>query len=325
MKSTESTTKILRGILALLIFALMIHFKINILWQIFTAILIAIALIELASYLQKKFKISYIISISLILFLIAMAMVSFLGFFAYQLYDQFGELVTKLQEFFKQAQGWLQKSNEVSNLVEKSGQSIGSASLKNLTGVFTLLGTLFVVAIIGIFISITPKVYQKGLRSFCVWWDDSTYKKLEHDVYEGLKKWLKGKLIAMVSIAIATFIGLSLIGVEYALALALIAGLFSFIPNLGPMTSAVPALIVASFVGVETVVYVALLFIGIQIVEGNLLMPIIEKEYVEVPPALTITLQVFLGMLFGVWGLIVAAPLTVVLLKSWPILVENKD
>jgi predicted PurR-regulated permease PerM len=113
-------------------------------------------------------------------------------------------------------------------------------------------------------------------------------------------------------VAAATFAGLWLLDVPYALSLAFVAGVLEFVPFLGPILAAVPAIVVAFTIGPDSAMAVALLYLGIQQVEGNLLMPLIQRWAVALPPALGILAVVVFGLLFGTLGVLFATPLMVV-------------
>jgi predicted PurR-regulated permease PerM len=130
-----------------------------------------------------------------------------------------------------------------------------------------------------------------------------------HQVYESLRWWLIGKFGSMIFIGFLTWVGLSILGVPIALTLALLAGLLSFIPNFGPILSAIPALLIAFIDSPVTALYVLILYVLVQVVESNLVTPLIERETVELPPALTVVFQLGLGTLVGGLGLVLATPL----------------
>jgi predicted PurR-regulated permease PerM len=100
------------------------------------------------------------------------------------------------------------------------------------------------------------------------------------------------------------------------LALISLAGLLNFVPNFGPVIAALPAVLIAFLQGPQHALYVALLYVTVQMLDGYLLTPLVDRRGVELPPALTISAQVLLGLLFGFVGLLVASPLaaTVMLL-----------
>ena len=103
-------------------------------------------------------------------------------------------------------------------------------------------------------------------------------------------------------------------GVPLALTLGLIAGLLSFIPNFGPILSAVPAVLLAFIYSPMTAAYVIGLFIGVQLIESNLVTPFIERKTVELPPALTIIFQLVFAITLGGLGLVLATPLLAMLM-----------
>jgi predicted PurR-regulated permease PerM len=129
-----------------------------------------------------------------------------------------------------------------------------------------------------------------------------------------LARWLMGKAVSMLAAGIMTAVGLSLLGIPLALILGIIAGLLDFIPYVGPLMAGVPALLIAFSASPEQALYVALLFGGIQLVQGYLLEPMIDQRTVSLPPALTIAMQVMFGAVFGMAGVALATPLTAVLI-----------
>jgi predicted PurR-regulated permease PerM len=106
-----------------------------------------------------------------------------------------------------------------------------------------------------------------------------------------------------------TTIALLLLDVRAAIALGIIAGFLEFIPYFGPILSAVPAVAMAFLDGPEKALWVIFAYLGIQQLEGNLLMPLLMKEGLDLPPALTIIAQAVLALIFGFVGLLIAVPL----------------
>ena len=108
---------------------------------------------------------------------------------------------------------------------------------------------------------------------------------------------------------VVTAVGLWLLGVPLALTLGLLSGLLNFIPNVGPLLAAAPALLIALTQGPTQALYVALLYLAYQSVDGYLLTPIVTQRTVAVPPAVTLLAQVLLGASAGLYGLLLASPL----------------
>jgi predicted PurR-regulated permease PerM len=127
-----------------------------------------------------------------------------------------------------------------------------------------------------------------------------------------LQSWLVAKLFEMLLIGGLTTLGLWLLGIELALVLGLIAGLLSFIPNIGPVLSVIPAVLLASLEGTRTMLYVVGLYTIVQALESYVFTPWMQQRIVSVPPALTISMQLLFGLLAGTLGLLLATPLVAV-------------
>ena len=170
-------------------------------------------------------------------------------------------------------------------------------------------GDLVVVLATGIFLAASPGTYVSGsLRLLPPGWRPRGREVMD-DLGNTLQLWFLGQLADMIVVAVLTGAGLFFLGVPLALTLALIAGLFNFVPYIGALAGAVPALAVAVAHSPQTALYVAILFAVVQTLEGNVIAPLIQKRTVDLPPALTILSQTVLGALFGIMGLILATPL----------------
>jgi predicted PurR-regulated permease PerM len=117
-------------------------------------------------------------------------------------------------------------------------------------------------------------------------------------------------MASMIVVGLLTAVGLWALGMPLALTLGLLAALLTFIPNLGPTLAVVPAALLALLQSPTKSLYVILLYLVIQAVESYLLIPLVQRQAVSLPPALTITAQVLLGILVGGFGLVLATPLT---------------
>ena len=124
-----------------------------------------------------------------------------------------------------------------------------------------------------------------------------------------LRKWLVTQLIAMIVIGVVTTSVLLVLKVRAAIPLGIRAGLLEFVPTLGPILSALPAIAMGFVDSPEKALFVTIAYVGIQFVENHLLIPILMKEGIDLPPALTIVAQALMAIVFGVLGLLVAVPL----------------
>jgi predicted PurR-regulated permease PerM len=186
------------------------------------------------------------------------------------------------------------------------------------TGIFSnvisALGGLIIIFFIGLYLAAQPKLYQNGLVRLVPIHARQRARQVLARLNTALRWWLLGKLAAMLFIGVLVWLGLLLLGLPFALTLGVIAALLTFIPNFGPIISAVPAIMIGFLDSPMTAVWVVALFIAIQGVESYLLTPMIQQSVLNLPAALTITAQIILGLVAGGLGLALATPLVLVLM-----------
>lgn len=196
--------------------------------------------------------------------------------------------------------------------------SIGSRIAGSMTGflgsAFGVLGTLAVILIAGLYFAVSPNLYANGiLRLVPVRW-----RGRGRDVMlvaaDTLWAWVVGQALDMAVVGILSGAGLWAIGVPLAFSLGFLAALCNFIPYIGAILGAVPALLLALSLGLQETAMVAALYTIVQFFEGNVMAPLIQRRAVEMPPGLTVLSQTFFGGIFGAPGLILASPLTAMLL-----------
>jgi predicted PurR-regulated permease PerM len=194
--------------------------------------------------------------------------------------------------------------------------SIGSLLMSAFSWGTTIFGALFslvVMIVAGVYIAINPLVYVRGfVRLFPSGTRDQISATL-NDAGHALRRWLGAQLIAMIIVGTLIGVGLAVVGVPSALALGLIAGVAEFVPIIGPVIGAIPALLLASTESVDTVLWTLAVFVVVQQLESNLIMPIVAGRVVELPPAVGLFAVVALGILFGPLGLVLGYPLAIVI------------
>jgi predicted PurR-regulated permease PerM len=165
------------------------------------------------------------------------------------------------------------------------------------------------VVVAGMFIAISPRTYMRGLIVLI----PRSHRRRAGDVLPragtAMVQWMKGTAIAMVVVGTISAVGLWLIGVPAAIALGIIAGLLEFIPYIGPVLSFVPATVVALAISPEMALWVIGLYLFVQGFESNVLTPLLMKQMVKLPPALTLLFQAMMATLFGFLGLLLAVPI----------------
>lgn len=194
------------------------------------------------------------------------------------------------------------------------GSRIAGSMTGFITSVFGVLGTIFVVFIAGLYFAASPNLYGNGLLRLFPGRQRPKIRKLLMVGGHALWSWTAGQSLDMLVVGICSFIGLSIIGVPLALALGFVAGMANFIPYIGAIIGAVPAVLIGFSQGNKEGILVIILYCIIQFLEGNVLSPLIQKHTVKMPPAITILSQTVFGTILGMPGLILASPLTAAIL-----------
>jgi predicted PurR-regulated permease PerM len=310
----------------------------QILLLIFAAIVLATALNRMARLLQriaiKKRSIAIALTFGLLLALTA----GFLLIIVPPFVDQFQQLVDFIPEGIERARRWVEwlqdaitrQSGQIDELdgLTQQLQSFISQLFGNFFELFSnsigiLISALFVL-VLSIMLLTNPTLYRQGF----VLLFPSFYRRRADTILEqcnvALGGWATGILFNMMVIAVFSGISLWILQVPLALANAILAGILTFIPNVGPTLSVIPPIALTLFDTPWKAVAIMVLYIVIQQLESNVLTPLVMEKQVSLPPAVTLASQVIFASFFGFLGLFLALPLIVVL-QVWikELLVED--
>ncbi|MEO5816113.1 MAG: AI-2E family transporter [Gemmatimonadaceae bacterium] len=178
-----------------------------------------------------------------------------------------------------------------------------------LTSTIAAVGGLLLIIFLSIYFAADPDLYRRGALSLLPARHRERGSMVFDRIATVLRKWLITQLIAMATIGSVTTIVLLILDVKAAFALGLLAGLFEFIPTVGPILSAVPGVAMAFLDSPEKALYVLIAYWGIQFLENHILIPLLMKGGMDLPPALTVLAQALLALVFGFLGLMVAVPM----------------
>ena len=318
------------GVIAIAI-ALYILWQVRQLWLLtFTAVTLATAINQLVRRLRRwglKRSVAVLLSIGLVVALLAGIFVLIVPPFV----EQFQDLVELLPDGLSQIQAginWLEDrvlGSSFPEIPDATGfiqqlQPLGMNLIQQATDIFStsvsFLLDSFVVIVLMLMLLVNPQPYRKVfIRLF-----PSFYRHRIDTVLtrcaDGIGAWTAGALFEMLFIATLSGVGLWLLGVPLALAHAVLAGLLNFIPNIGPVLSAVLPMTIGFLDAPWKAIAVLILYVAIQNIESYLLTPVIMANQVALLPAITLVSQLFFATFFGVLGLVMALPLTVVT-KVW--------
>jgi predicted PurR-regulated permease PerM len=183
-----------------------------------------------------------------------------------------------------------------------------------LSSTVTVAAGLFLILVLAIYVGADPALYHDGLMHLFPHGSRARAGVVLTRVATVLRKWLVTQLVAMVVMGVVSTLTLLALGVKAAVALGVIAGLLEFVPTIGPILAAVPAIAMGFLDSPEKALTVGLAYLVIQQLEGHVLIPMLMKEGMDLPPALTIVAQAVMALLFGFLGLMVAVPLLAVVI-----------
>jgi predicted PurR-regulated permease PerM len=294
----------------------------DVLLVVFAGLLLAVGIDGLANGLSGRTRlrrgVSFFVVVALLLGLIAAAGALIVP----QVMGQVGDLVELFVKAFESARttiqrwGWPEEVLSVEAIGQGGIMDTAGAVAGRLAGitVATLgaVGTVIVALTIALFAAWDPGLHRRGVLAVLPPSERGRWGEALARTGHALRWWFLGQLVSMALLAVTVSLGLWVIGVELWLSLGVLTGLLTFIPILGPLIAAVPILVVAFAEGAQTGLIVLAFYLVVQNVEGNVIVPMIQQQAVDLPPVLLISAQLVLGALFGLPGFILAAPLTVV-------------
>jgi predicted PurR-regulated permease PerM len=309
-------------VLALTALALFLWRVADVILLIFGASLIGILLRAIATPIARHTPLGETLSLGVAVALVLSALLGGAWLFGNEVRDQLGELFKRLPQAWESAQEYL-ASTQIGAMILEAME--GSApDVQVIAARITQFGALAAGAVVqlllvafgGLYLAGNPDVYKTG---FLKLFPENGRERIAGviDASErALRLWLFGQLITMTAVGVLTGLGLWLIGVPAPLALGLIAGLLEFIPYLGPIVAAIPGILIALSLGPEMALWALLVYVVVQQIESNAIVPLVARQVLALPPALAIFSVVALGVVFGPLGFIFAAPLTVLLVVA---------
>lgn len=226
-----------------------------------------------------------------------------------QLADQVPERITDLRERAGKSSA-LRPLLERASAEQQSMRLLGRG-LDVITATFGAIINLVLVLFMAVLLAAQPKLYVEGsLHLLPVRRRERIHEVIQEAGWT-LQRWMLGQLTLMSLVGGLTYIGLWLLEVPMAGALALLAGLLTFVPFIGPFVAGAIGVLVALAQGIDLALYVAALYVGVQIIEGAC-EPLVHQKAVYLPPVLLLLAQLILGVLAGAIGIILATPLAAV-------------
>lgn len=282
----------------------------------FAGAVLATAIRAASNPLARRLRLPDLAAVSLVSILALAILIGGGYLFGQRLAEEASALWVALEEAWGKFREFVGKvpvgENAMANLESGTDpEAIGKVA----KGTFTVFGGLadvVLVLFLAAYFAADPRSYRRGLMHLLPQSVRERAGKAFDASGVALKKWLIGQVVAMLAVGLLTGIGLLLLGVPLAIPLAILMMLLDFVPVIGPFVAAIPGVLIAFSKSPELGLYAALVYLGVQFVEGNIVMPMAQKWAVSVPPALTLLGIVAFGLVFGVIGVLFAMPLLVV-------------
>jgi predicted PurR-regulated permease PerM len=283
---------------------------------VFAAVLLATILTALAGALHHYARIPERVSLAAACLLIV-GLILGIGFlFGTQMRGQLAVVTERLPEAVNEFGRML----GIVNLREQLEEALGGGTAGSLLGTVagygtTILGALadaILVIAAGIFIAANPSLYRAGVIKLFPMSEHARVGEALDLAGRSLKLWILGQTVSMILVGVLSTAAFWWIGLPAPIALGFIAGIFDFIPFIGPWLGAIPAVLIAFTLDTDTVLWTVAAILVIQQIEGNVIMPLVQRRVVSLPPAVGLFAIVTFGLLFGAVGLFLAVPLGVV-------------
>lgn len=288
----------------------------------FAGILLSVFLHALGDWLSHHTRLSYRWSLAVVVLLL-LVLVGLAGWLVgAQIANQITQLLETVPSTFQELRRQLEQTTWGDWLLSQTGEPrrllTQSNAISRITGfassVLWLLGGVLVILALGLYGAAEPTFYRIGALHLVALQRRERAEEVISTLGYTLRWWMVARLASMTIVGTLTGLGLWALGVPMPLALALMAFLLEVIPNIGPILAAVPAILVAWSQGTAMVAYVAALYLLIQAAESYLFLPLLERRTVRLPPILSIMSVILFGLIAGILGALVAAPLTVCLM-----------
>jgi len=305
-------------IVALVVALLAAIWKMALVFMIaFGGVIVAVALNNLSYPLVKRLNLARHAALAVVTVGFALVAIGFFTVFGSQASAQFAGLFAELPDAWEATREWLNSwvlgrwLLDIADRAQPGADALLSA-LPVASGLFGFLTNMALILVIGIYLAADPETYAQGvLRLF----PPAKRARTEAIMIEAggdLRKWLIAMTLDMIFLGVVTGGGLWLVGTPFPFPLGVLSGVSVFVPYIGPIVAMVPGLLLALSVSPDSALYAGIVYLIAQQLEGNVSLPLLQRWTVRIPPVLSLLSLVGFGLLFGLWGVLLATPLAVV-------------
>ena len=309
------------GIVAIVAGGVLIWYSSQVLLLFFAAVFFSVFFSGLGRFLEKHTRFSYPACVAFALIGLLQLLVLAGLIIGPGVADQSSHLSDELPKAYHQLLSEAQSTNWGKHLylaaqraMQASSNNNWQSSMKFAGLTFHGLGGLVFALVIGVFLAFEPALYRTGLLNLFPARRRKRIGEVLDELGFTLWWWLMGQLATMATMGIFIGVGLAILGVPLAGTLGLMAAVLSFIPSLGIVIAVLPAIMLGLTISPSMGLWVALLYLGVQLVEANVITPLIQRKAISLPPAFVLGSELLMGLLLGGAGLAFATPLVAVVL-----------
>lgn len=286
-----------------------------IIFMTFIAYIISVGLNKGIDKLEKRFALNRVFGVLILYSLFLLVLSIFLAFILPPLIRESSVFLKNVQvpeSVATQVENFEVNFDSIRGILDALGTSVTTA-LNIISSTFSGAFVAITTIVIAIYFSLEKPRLIKDIAKVLDKGRENALKSFFNELDNQLGNWIAGEIILMTIIGVMTFLGLTIIGIPYALPLAIIAGLLEIVPNIGPIFSAVPAVIIAFLTfGWPAAVATMVLYLVVQQLENNLIVPKIMKTSVDINPLVSILGILIGGKVFGIVGALLAVPIFIV-------------
>jgi predicted PurR-regulated permease PerM len=318
-KDTAQQALVYVGIaVAVVVVLVLLWYAINVVLLAFVGVLVAILLRAPADWLTERTGMRE----GWALALVGLTLLILLGIgaavFGRGIASQSLQLVERIPEIVQAIKDQLNESElgaQAVSFLEASGAFAGgeaqflSRGLGLIGSTFGAIANLLIVVFFAAFMAAQPRLYIDGVLFLVARKRRERVREVLYEIGHVLRRWLVGQSLLAVIVALITSSALALLGAPFPVALGLLAGLMEFVPYIGPFVAAIPAILVGFAESPQLGLWVALIFLAVQVMESYIAAPLVQHKAVHLPPAVVLFSQVLMGVVVGGLGVAVATPL----------------
>lgn len=301
----------------------------------FLGILCALVFVTISKPVARRLHMKRKYAFAMVVVLTFLGLVALLYFTGDQLASQFDELLKRSGETFSAIQAKAKslpapiggRNGAASgNPAPPDAPQVVAGAMKVVATISEIASGCLLVALMSFFCGYAPEEYiDAGIKLLPESWRERAWT-LSDATYADLKQWLFAQLFTMAFDAVFVLVGLMIVGVKLAPVLAIITGVCGFVPYLGAFVAPIPGILVTLGEDPSKLPYVIGVYFAVQMIEGWVVTPLIQKKRNNIPPALLLFFQALIGLVAGPIGVIVSTPLLVIIMTWVRVLwVERQD